>query len=310
MVARRPLSGARFDLEHGAYRASIASVGASLRVLQHDSRDLVVPFDLDEVRPVYRGAVLAPWPNRVTDGAYRFADVTQQLPLTEPLRGHALHGLALWLDFTAVARSVEHVVLAATIEPQAGYPHRIALEVEYRLDDDGLHQSVTARNTGASPAPFGTGPHPYLVAGPGSLDDWTFDLPADEILAVTPERMLPIGVSDVTVEDGGAFDFRTPRLLGATVIDHAFTSLHRDGEGFATVRLTEPDGTGVAMRFDRSCEWLQVCTADSDIADYHRAGLAVEPMTCPPDAFNSGCDLVVLNPDAATTASWSISALV
>jgi len=310
VAARRPLSGARFDLEHGRYRASVAGIGASLRMLQHDARDLVLPFGVDEVRPAYRGAVLAPWPNRVSDGAYRFADVEQQLPLSEPARGHALHGLALWLDFTPVARSVDQVVLAATIEPQAGYPHRIALEVEYRLDDDGLHQSVTARNTGSSPAPFGTGPHPYLVAGPGPLDEWVLDLPAGEILTVTPERLLPIGVSDVTVEDGGVFDFRTPRLLGATVVDHAFTSLHRDAEGFATVRLTGPDGTGVAMRFDRSCEWVQVCTADSAIAEYHRAGLAVEPMTCPPDAFNSGCDLIVLAPDAATTASWDIAALV
>lgn len=310
MAARRPLSGSRFDLEHDHYRASIASIGASLRVLQHDGRDLVVPFALDEVRPVYRGAVLAPWPNRVSDGAYRFADVIEQLPLSEPERGHALHGLALWLDFSPVERSVDRVLLAATIEPQTGYPHRIALEVEYRLDGDGLHQSITARNLGAAPAPFGTGPHPYLVAGTGTVDDWMLELPADEVLTVTPERLLPIGVSDVTVEEGGALDFRTPRILGATVIDHAFTSLHRDALGVTIVRLTAPDGTGVAVRFDRSCEWLQVCTGDSDIADYHRAGLAVEPMTCPPDAFNSGCDLIVLGPDASTSASWSISALV
>jgi len=310
VAVRRPLSGARFDLEHGAYRASIASIGASLRMLQHDGRDLVLPFGVDEVRPVFRGAVLAPWPNRVSDGAYRFADVAEQLPLTEPERGHALHGLALWLDFAPVARSVDRVVLAATIEPQTGYPHRIALEVEYRLDDDGLHQSVTAHNAGGSPAPFGTGPHPYLVAGAGPLDEWLLDLPAAEVLAVTPERLLPLGVSDVTVEDGGVLDFRTPRILGSTVIDHAFTSLHRDADGIATVRLTAPSGSGVAMRFDRSCEWVQVCTADSGIADYHRAGLAVEPMTCPPDAFNSGCDLIVLAPDASTAASWSITALI
>jgi len=310
VAARRPLSGARFDLEHGPYRASIASIGASLRLLQHDGRDLVVPFGLDEMRPVFRGAVLAPWPNRVTDGAYRFADVAQQLPLTEPARGHALHGLALWLDFAPVSRSVDHVVLTATVEPQTGYPHRIELEVEYRLDDDGLHQSVVARNTGDSPAPFGTGPHPYLVAGSGPLDGWVLDLPAGEILTVTPERLLPIGIFDVSVEEGGRFDFRTPHLIGATVIDHAFTALQRDDDGIATVRLTAPDGSGVAMRFDRSCDWLQVCTADNVVADYHRAGLAVEPMTCPPDAFNSGRDLVVLDPDASTTASWSIAALV
>ena len=94
-MARTPLSGVQHAhrAAHG-YEAVIASVGASLRSLTYEGRDLVVPFDADEVRPAYRGATLAPWPNRVVDGRYTFGGVEQQLPLTEPARGHALHGLA------------------------------------------------------------------------------------------------------------------------------------------------------------------------------------------------------------------------
>ncbi|GAA2244937.1 aldose 1-epimerase family protein [Herbiconiux moechotypicola] len=305
MPAVRPLSGARIDLESGPYRASVASIGASLRVLQHDGRDLVVPYGVDEQRPAYRGATLAPWPNRVTDGRYVFGGETAQLPLTEPERGNALHGLVAWLDFEVAERTVDRVALRATVESQAGYPHRLELTVEYRLDDAGLHQSVTALNTGDDPAPFGTGPHPYLVAGPGTVDDWTLELPASEVLTVTPERLIPIGLSDVAVEDGGAFDFRSPRLIADTFIDHAFTSLTRDAEGVATVTVTSPAGTGVAMTFGPECRWVQVHTADASA----RSGLAVEPMTCPPDAFNSGLDLIVLAPGASATASWSIAAL-
>ncbi len=309
MAAVRPLSGARIDLEAGEYRASIASIGATLRVLQHRTRNLVVPFGVDEQRPAYRGATLAPWPNRVVDGRYTFAGVEQQLPLTEPSRSHALHGLAAWLDFAVTERTPESVVLEAVIESQAGYPHRLELRVEYRLDEAGLHQSVTARNTGADAAPFGTGPHPYLVAGPGHVDDWTLTLPADEVLTVTPERLIPIGLSQVAVEDQGAFDFREPRGIGDTFIDHAFTSLRRDAAGTATVTVTAADGTGVALSFGRECEWVQVHTADRPEPEVSRIGLAVEPMTCPPDAFNSGHDLIVLEPGESTTAGWRIAAI-
>lgn len=309
-ASAHPLSGTRVDLEHGAYRASLASVGASLRVLQHEARDLVVPFDADEVRPAYRGVTLAPWPNRVVDGRYSFAGAERQLSLTEPDRGHALHGLACWLDYEVVRREVDEVVFAAVVPAQAGYPHRIALEVTYRLDDEGLQQTVTATNAGREPAPYGTGPHPYLVAGPAPLEEWTLSLPADDVLSVTPDRLIPLEVVSVEVDEGGAFDFREPRPLGDTAIDHAFTGLERgrDAEGTATVTVTDPGGTGVQVTFGRECGWVQIHTADSDSVR-PRLGLAVEPMTCAPDAFNTGLDLIVIPVGGSTTASWRIAAV-
>jgi len=140
-----------------------------------------VPFDADEVRPWYRGATLAPWPNRVVDGRYTFAGVERRLALTEPDRGHALHGLAGWLDYVPIEESSSHVTLSATIEPQ------------------------------------------------------------------------------------------TP--------------------------------------------WVQIHTADQGVGNPgHRTGLAVEPMTCAPDAFNADsydydAGLIVLDPGESTQASWRIAAL-
>ena len=78
-------SGIQHALRAGDYEAVIASVGASLRSLTYDGRDLVVPFEADEVRPAYRGATLAPWPNRVVDGAvHRSAVSSVSCALTEP----------------------------------------------------------------------------------------------------------------------------------------------------------------------------------------------------------------------------------
>lgn len=300
------LSGYQHEIGAHGYVAVIASVGASLRSLTYEGRDLVVPFEAEEVRPAYRGVTLVPWPNRVVDGRYRFGGVDEQLPLTEPERGHALHGLAAWLDFEPVHRESARVVLAATIEAQAGYPHRLAVEVEFRVDAGGLHTTVTAKNIGPDAAPYGTGPHPYLVAGGGSVDDWTLTLPAAEVLEVTPDRLIPTATAAVDApRDGDSFDFRTPRRIGATEIDHAFTGLAYDAEGpdgAVQATLTDADGRGVGMAWRRECPWVQIHTADGS----GRTGLAVEPMTCPPDAFNSGVDLIVLEPGDSSSARWTI----
>ncbi|WP_033197000.1 aldose 1-epimerase family protein [Agromyces italicus] len=320
MTVAVPRSGRQFSIAAHGYTAEIASVGASLRTLRFDGRDLVVPFDADEVRPGYRGVTLAPWPNRIVDGRYTFGGEEYQVPLTEPSRGQALHGLASWLDFAPRVVEASRVVLAAVIEPQAGYPFRVEVEVEYALGADGLTQTVTGRNLGADAAPWGTGPHPYLIAGAGRVDDWTFELPAAEVLTVTPDRLSPVAVEPV--EAHPEFDFRAPRAIEGTFIDHAFTGLVASPAGdvdgavdvgaeASTYRvvLTAPDGTGVEMVWDAACPWVQVHTADTPAADAtHRIGLAVEPMTCPPDAFNSGVDLVVLQPGAESSASWRIGA--
>jgi aldose 1-epimerase len=305
----RPLSGTPYELHFGDYSASIASIGASLRALTFRGRDLVVPFDADAIRPNHRGAVLAPWPNRIAGGAYTFDGTLEQVALTEPERGNALHGLVGWLDFGAIEQTPSRVTLGATIVAQRGYPHRVDVEVVYELSERGLHSSVTGVNTGADAAPWGTGPHPYLVAGPGQVDDWSLLLPADQVLEVTDDTLLPLEVASVSEVNDGAWDFREARGIGDVFIDHAFTGLERDAAGETSVEVRVADGSGVAITWDAACPWVQVHTADRPAPEPTRIGLAVEPMTCPPDAFNSGTDLVVLQPGEAHTAGWVISAL-
>ena len=313
-MARTPASGIQHTIRAGEYEAVIASVGATLRSLTFAGRDLVVPFGADEVRPAHRGATLAPWPNRVVDGAYTFGGRDFQLALTEPARAHALHGLATWLDFAAVDAGADHVVLEAVIPPQTAYPWRLLVRASFALGADGLTQSVTVHNESDAPAPWGTGPHPYLVAGEGRVDQWTLTLPADQVLAVTPERLIPTTLRPVDADDPARFDFRAARRIGAVEIDHAYTDLVRDGDGHATVTLTAEDGSGVLMQWDASCPWVQVHTADRPHPDESRLGLAVEPMTCAPDAYNADsydhdAGLIVIEPGQESTASWRIAAI-
>ena len=312
---RTLLSGTQHALRAGDYEAVISSIGASLRSLTYDGRDLTVPFDADEVRPSYRGATLAPWPNRIVDGKYTFAGEERQVALTEPARHHALHGLGGWLDYEAIDKGPSHVTLTAAIVPQTGYPWRIVVETTFALDADGLTQTVKATNESPDSAPWGTGPHPYLVAGEGHVDDWTLDLPAAEVLAVTPDRLSPIGLRPVDADDPARFDFREAREIGSVEIDHAYAALTRDAEGHATVRLTAAAGSGVEMVWDAACPWVQIHTSDKGVGKPgHRTGLAVEPMTCAPDAFNADrydydAGLIVLEPGASASASWRISAI-
>ncbi|WJL96552.1 aldose 1-epimerase family protein [Microbacterium sp. ET2] len=314
-MASHSVSGTQHSLRAGDYEACIASVGATLRCLTFRGRDLVVPFGADEVRPSYRGATLAPWPNRVVDGIYTFRGVQRRVALTEPARGHALHGLGSWLDFEAIDKGPSHVTLAATIVAQTGYPWELGVETTFQLSAEGLAQTVRVRNHSDETAPWGTGPHPYLVAGPGLVDEWTLELPADDVLTVTDDRLIPVSLEHVETAGAERFDFRRARRIGQVELDHAYTGFTRDEDGFATVRVTSEDGTGVAMTWNTACAWAQIHTADKPDKAVSRLGLAVEPMTCAPDAFNAGrydfdAGLIELAPGASSEASWRISAIV
>jgi aldose 1-epimerase len=300
--------GREIALQAGDYHAVVTEVGGGLRMLRHGDTDLVRPYAADEVRPRYAGALLAPWPNRVADGVYLFDDESHQLPLTEPERGNALHGLVTWDRFEVVEQSGSSVTMADRLVPRTGYPFALEIAVTYALhDEEGLRTTVSVRNTGGRAAPWGTAAHPYLRAGTDHVDECRLTLPAAEVLEVTPDRLLPVRTAPVK---GSGLDFRDEREIGETFLDHAFTGLVPDDDGLTRVRLRSPSGRGVECTWDPAVlPWVQVHTADTPDVATNRTGLAVEPMTCAPDAFNSGQDLVVLPPGGEHTAWWSLRAL-
>ena len=299
------MSGKEYGIRAGEYTAVVTERAAALRELRHRGRDLIVPFPAGGPIPDFRGVIAAPWPNRIRDGKYTFDGVDYQVPVTEPERGCALHGFTFGMDWSLDSRDESSVVLSCTIGPTPGYPFALRLTARYCLDENGLHARVTAMNTGDRTAPYGVCPHPYLLAGPAPLDEWTVTIPADSFLEVRPDRLLPVAARTVADHE---FDFRTPRAIGPTEIDHAFTDIAFDADGRARLIALDPGGTGVGMAWDGSFPWLQVHTGDKPAPLPSRVGLAVEPMTCPPDAFNSGQDLVRLEPGAVHEAPWSIFA--
>ncbi|MBS2963012.1 aldose 1-epimerase family protein [Actinocrinis puniceicyclus] len=305
-------TGRQFALESGGYRAVVTEVGAGLRELEHlgpqGPRPLIHGFAADQAAQGGAGQLLAPWPNRVAGGRYRFDGQERQLDITEPARGNAIHGLVRWAGWRVEEESPGRVVLSHRLYPHPGYPHILDLTAAYSLSDTGLEVEVTAHNIGREAAPYGYAAHPYLLPGvppqPDAADQWTLHVPAQNRVEVD-ERMNPIALVDV---DGSGYDFRTARQLGGCVLDTAFGGLQRELDGIARVRLSEPGGNCVTLWMDHGLEWIQVFTADPLSGPRHRAAVAVEPMSCPPDAFNSGTDLIRLEPGVTVGHRWGIHA--
>ncbi len=300
-----PPSGDQAEISHGAWRATITEVGATLRVLEHAGRPLIRSFDVSAQASGGQGQVLLPWPNRVQDGAWRWRGRDLQLPLSEPAKHNASHGLLRWVPWQLTIPAPYEVQAYVRLRPQPGYPFALDVRITYSLSEHGLRVHTRVTNVGAEAAPYGHGMHPYLLADPGgTVDDWELSVPAATRLHVD-ERGLPTGASPV---EGTELDFRGGRRIGDTVLDTPMTDLGRDPDGTARVRLRDPaSGHGVRLWLDRSYPWLQVFTGDTLPAEVRRTSLAVEPMTCPPDALRTGTDLVVLDPGDTHEASWGLA---
>lgn len=222
-------------------------------------------------------------------------------------KGNAIHGLLRWTLWELLARTDDALMLGTTLCPQPGYPFLLDVRVEYRLGPDGLGVSVRATNTGTEPAPYGVGQHPYLTVGTDLVDSAVLTVPARSLLR-TDDRGLPLGQEPV---DGTPYDFRTARPIGDLRLDSAFTGLDRDPDGRAIVRLAHPSGLrGIDLWLGEGTRCVQVYTGDTlaePEPERRRRGVAVEAMSCPPDAFRTGTDLTVLPPGATHVFRWGLS---
>lgn len=296
-------SGRQFDIAHGEQHATIVEVGAGIRQYTHGARAVLHPYPLEAICDGGHGAPLIPWPNRLGRGRYGFDGAHYQLELSEPARGNAIHGLMRWRPWTAIEHDAARVVMAAALHPTPGYPFALALSIAYQLGDAGLTVAVTATNVGPRACPYGFGQHPYLSPGDRAVDDCALELAATTALVVDDTSKLPTATTPVA---GTALDFSTARSIGAARLDTAYTQLARDGNGIARARLTGADGVTVELWADAHHPFLQVYTGDDLAPARRRRGLAVEPMTCAPNAFQSGDGLIRLEPGEAVLTRWGV----
>jgi aldose 1-epimerase len=297
-------SGEQIEIAFGDQRAVVVEVGGGLRSYSVGDRDVLDGYDVDEMSSSGRGQVLLPWPNRLQDGEYEFDGRQHQLDLTEPEEHNAIHGLVRWSPWRVAEREPHRVAMEHALHPQPGYPFSLELRLEYALSGHGLEVRTTATNVGRDACPYGAGAHPYLTVGTDTVDPVELHAPGATMLQ-SDDRGLPVGREPV---DGTAHDFRRPRLIGSTVLDNCFTDLERREDGLARVRLRDPEkGATVTLWVDASYPYLMLFTGDP-LPDVNRRSLAVEPMTCPPNAFRTGEALIRLEPGESTTGAWGIVA--
>jgi aldose 1-epimerase len=299
------MHGHHWDLRSGVHRASVVQRGGALRSYSVGGVEIVDGFELDERPPAFNGAVLAPWPNRIRDGRWSFNGRQAQLPVNEPGTGSALHGLLSDVRWQADALAPDAVTLSAAIVPTAGYPFELLVTVTWSVSAQGLHCELGARNTGSQPAPFGVATHPFFQLPGARVDDLELLLPASQWME-TDANLLPVALRSA---GGSALDFSRPRALHEHRLDTAFTGVRTDADGISTVLLSSADSS-VAVWAEPDFRWWQIYTSDyfEPGSDRYRRSVAIEAMTCGPDAFNSGADVIVLEPGRRWRAGWGVRA--
>jgi aldose 1-epimerase len=297
-------TGEQHVISHGTSEAHITEVGATLRAFTVGGIDVLDGFGAYERATDGRGQVLAPWPNRIAGGRYQYGGHDIQCPLTEPARSNAIHGLVRWLDWGLVERQPDSVTLSCAVRPQPGYEWQLRLQVTYQLGDGGLTVRLNAVNTGDERAPFAAGFHPYLKIAGRQVDDLALRIPATRYLADNYTGTTLRQVADTD------FDFRAARRVGTQELDTAYTGLVPDERGRTAVVLSAPDGDHeVQLWVSEAYPHLMIYTGDQvHRSERRRAAVAIEPMTCPPQAFRSGIDLIELEPGESWTGDWGLSA--
>ncbi len=297
-------SGRQIELSAHGQTAVVVEVGGGIRDYRVDGRPVLDGYAADEMCTAARGLPLVPWPNRLHEGRYSFAGQVFTLPLDEPDKANALHGLARWLSWTPVAAEADRVTMAVTLWPRPQWPFTLSVSVEYVLGPAGLTVTTVAEDSGPGDLPYACGQHPYLTVGTPTVDEAELHLPARAYLP-TDAQQIPNGREEV---DGTAYDFRSPAPIGDARLDHAFTDLARGPDGLARLVLRNPaDGREAELWVDGAYDYLEVFTGDSvPQPDRRRRGLGVEPMTAPPNALQTGEDVVRLQPGGRHTARWGI----
>ena len=299
-MSRAP-SGAQFHISAGSHRATIVEVGGGIREYAVGSRDVLDPYPLEAMCDGAHGAPLVPWPNRLADGAYRFDGNQYQVAITEPDKHNAIHGLLRWRNWQAIEHEPDRVLVATRLHPLTGYPFLLDIQIEYTLSSSGLTVTTTATNQGERPCPYGSGHHPYLSPGTGLIDQCTLQLEAASWVDTANDRQLPTGTRATR---GTPMDFTSAKTLGEQQLDVPYCDLVRDADQRAWVILTATDGSRAELWVDRTYELIELYTGDTLDANRQRRGLGAEPMTCPPNAFQTGTGVHRLDPGRSLTSSW------
>ena len=296
-------TGQQFEIEFGDQGAIVTEVGATLRSYRVGGREFLDTFGPEAMSDHSRGQVLSPWPNRIEGGQYEFEGEEYQVPINEVDKNAALHGLVCWSNWNCLEHDYDRLLMGLVSHAQKGYPHVLSLEIEYALSEAGLGVRTTATNIGGTSLPFGTSNHPYFTVGTAKVDTCRLRVPAGTYFQ-TDENLIPTGQMGV---EGTEYDFREGKEVGDLQLDTCFTDVAPDADGLTRVVFTHPEGDPeITLWMDSENGFIQVFTGDTLPEEDKRRSVAIEAMTCAPNAFNTGVGLRVLQPGESLATAWGV----
>ncbi len=282
--------------ETGSYLEILSGLGAAINDLKvKNSKDQLVSVVAgyrsdDEIRnghhSKFAGSKLSPFPNRLAAGKFTFEGTEHQLYINEIELNNNLHALLHNRPFDVVSSSADDksavLVLKHAyqgVEKGFPFPYDIEISVAYTLQETTISTKVT--NTGDTNMPIGDGWHPYFIF--------------EDISKVSLKMGQATRVSSlVGNEEGNVHGYESGRLIGEGQLDDCFLVQGdrfevglEDAEAGVSITTWQESATG-------QYRYLQVYTPPN------RKEIAVEPVSCPPNAFNTGKGLVVLAPGEST----------
>jgi aldose 1-epimerase len=283
----------------------VTEIGAGLRAFEINGVPYLEAFDEDSAPPKAAGQVLFPWPNRTRGARWEHEGEPQRLEVTEPARGNAIHGLVRRAEWELLEHAESAITLAVDTGAQPGWPVPLRAVVIYELAPRGLTVEYQVRNEGDAAIGFGIGAHPYFRIGDIPIDELTLTLPASRVRPFVAGADWPFDEErDVAHTE---YDLRRGRVVAGLDLDTPFGGLSAADDDRYHHLLAHGDIT-LDVWAERDFRCVQVFTP-AELTGRGRA-IALEPMTCPPDALNSGTGLIALEPGESWRGRWGIQVVI
>ena len=276
----------QIELQVAGNIARFSALSAAITYLEIDGVVAIAQVTHEAILQSFASVVCAPWPNRIAKGVWR----NVKFPGNDP-HGNALHGLVFDKEFSLTEQSDDSVTYLYKLQATENYPFDLEIGARYVLSADGLTATYFAKNVGEGNAPYGVAAHPYFNVYPES----TFSFNA-ETQAINNDIQIPVGTEPNNKVQGA-------QVFSEANLDDCFSELS------GNVTIQHPDGGEVTIWQDSAFKYLMVYTGHHlQKYGFPNAGLAIEPQTCPADAFNTGEDLIWLAAGQYWSANWGISA--
>ena len=294
LISRQILQLASAD---GLWRAQISPVGASLVSLWHGDIEIVTSPYNEPLRAL-AGSVMAPWPNRLEDGAWQLGDREFKATINDAEGHNANHGLAFDKEFALASQTDSRLRLELNLFDEQAYPFSVLLSVTYLLQNTGLQVELEAKNLSNEDVPVAFGMHPYFVLDQDST------LSVDAKTWITKNvRNLPVSAS--TFENSPLANNAGQDICNLE-LDECFTDLRFGSNDFCITTVTRPS-LGIAVEVEQSRELSHLMLYRlQESSQPNRSLLAIEPQSAPANAFRNLESVASLAPAATFKANYRV----